>query len=187
MLTKAALAKISVVFDQGGIIAYPTEAVFGLGCDPDNTQAIERLLKLKQRSANKGLILIAADYAQLQPYIDEVKITVDKYQAMLARWPDAITQIVPAKKDISPLLTGMFDSLAVRVSDHPDVIALCNKVNKPIISTSANLSNQETARTWQQVELQFGEQIDYLIKGDNLGLLQPSTIIDAISGKVIRS
>lgn len=186
MLNKAALAKIRDVFDHGGIIAYPTEAVFGLGCDPDNNQAIERLLKLKQRSADKGFILIAAHYSQIQPYIDETAMAADKYRAMLSRWPGSITQIVPARKHISSLLTGKFNSLAVRVSAHPDVISLCNSFNKPIISTSANLSGQETATTWQQVEQQFCTQIDYLVKGKSLGLSRPSTIIDANNGKVLR-
>jgi len=186
MLNKAELAKLKTVFLQGGIIAYPTEAVYGLGCDPDNNQAIEDLLSLKHRPADKGFILIAASYDQLQPYIDESLIPEDKYQAMILRWPGAITQIVPAKKELSKLLTGKFNSLAVRVSAHPDVIALCNYVNKPIISTSANLSGQLTAKTWQQVAQIFDTQIDYLVKGENLGLLRPSTIIDAISGKVLR-
>jgi len=186
MLDKASLAVFNDVFHQGGLIAYPTEAVFGLGCDPNSQQAIERLLKLKQRSADKGFILIASNFSQLQPYIDESVIASDKHQAMLARWPSAITQIVPAKKEVSSLLTGKFNSLAVRISAHPDVVELCNSINNAIISTSANISGQHTLKTWQQVEQQFGTQIDYLVKEKTLGFSQPSMIIDAISGKVLR-
>ena len=89
---------------QGGIIAYPTEAVFGLGCDPDNSQAIEKLLSIKKRSPEKGLILLAANYAQLLPYIDDSKIQQDQRVTILSRWPDGITQLVPKNIHINELL-----------------------------------------------------------------------------------
>ena len=89
------------VFNRGGIIAYPTEAVFGLGCDPDNEIALQKLLSLKKRSADKGLILIAGEYSQLKPYIDDVAIPADKRREILSRWPGHITQVLPANKSIS--------------------------------------------------------------------------------------
>lgn len=172
--------------NQGGILAYPTEGVFGLGCDPDNEQAIKKLLSLKQRSVSKGLILIAGNYSQLLPYVDDLAIPQDKRFAVMSRWPGAITQIVPANKNISPLLTGAFETIAVRVTTHPDVIKICNAFNKPLVSTSANLSGQTAATTWQQVQQQFGEKIDYLLQGNTLGHTQPSTIINALTGEVLR-
>lgn len=173
-------------FQQGGIIAYPTEAVFGLGCDPDNDSAINKLLSLKQRSVDKGLILLASDYSQLQPYIDESKISEQQKLQILSLWPGAVTQILPASKTISPLLCGVFETIAVRITQHPDVIALCRKTGKAIISTSANLSGKAAAITWQQVLQQFPVQLDYLIKTETLGLDRPSTIIDGISNRVLR-
>jgi L-threonylcarbamoyladenylate synthase len=173
-------------YQQGGVIAYPTEAVFGLGCDPDNPIAIQKLLKLKNRSASKGLILLAANYNQLLPYIDDDKIPQDKRSAILSRWPDGITQLVPKNKNIDPLLTGNFDTIAVRITSQPDVVALCNTVHKPIVSTSANLSGQTPAMTWQAVEKQLGESVDFIIKGQTLGYTQPSKIIDAFTGETIR-
>jgi len=172
--------------NQGGVIAYPTEGVFGLGCDPDNEQAINKLLLLKQRSASKGLILIAGNYSQLLPYVDDLAIPQDKRITVMSRWPSAITQIVPANKTISPLLMGHFDMIAVRVTTHPDVIKICNAFNKPLVSTSANLSGQTAATTWQQVQQQFGKKIDYLLEGNTLGHTQPSTIINALTGEVLR-
>lgn len=172
--------------NQGGIIAYPTEGVFGLGCDPDNEQAITRLLALKQRSASKGLILIAGNYSQLLPYVDDLAIPQDKRYAVMSRWPGAITQIVPANNNISPLLTGGFATIAVRVTEHPDVVAICKAFNKPIVSTSANLSGQTAAITWQQVQDQFDNKIDYLLQSNTLGHTQPSTIINALTGEVLR-
>ncbi len=183
----AVIEAAAQTFEQGGIIAYPTEAVFGLGCDPDNISAIERLLSLKQRSVDKGFILLASDYGQLQPYIDESVISEQQKLTILSRWPSAITQVLPANKNISPLLSGVFKTIAVRITQHPDVIALCRKTGKAIISTSANLSGHPAATTWQNVIEQFPTQLDYLIKTDTLGNDSPSTIIDGITSKVLRA
>ncbi|MEW6989558.1 Sua5/YciO/YrdC/YwlC family protein [Colwelliaceae bacterium 6441] len=174
-------------FLQGGVIAYPTEAVFGLGCDPDNNEAVKKLLALKNRSAEKGLILLAANYTQLLPYIDDQQIPQDKRIAMLSRWPDGITQVVPKNKNCHDFLTGKFDSIAVRITSQPDVVALCNQVNKPIVSTSANLSGEEPARIWQALSSKLTHQIDFIIKGQTLGYTQPSTIIDALTGEQFRA
>ena len=174
------------VFQQGGIIAYPTEAIFGLGCDPDNSSAIQKLLTLKKRPVDKGLILLAAHYSQLLPYINEQAISQDNHSKILSRWPGHITQVLPAHKNISPLLCGKFNSIAVRVTDHPDVVALCNLTNKAIVSTSANLSGDLPAQNWQTVEKQLGDQIDFIIKSDTGGLSSASQIIDGCSNEVIR-
>jgi L-threonylcarbamoyladenylate synthase len=175
------------VFQQGGILAYPTEAVYGLGCDPDNNEAIEKLLSIKSRSADKGLILLAGNYSQLLPYIDDSKIPQDKRFAVLSRWPDGITQLVAKTPQLSSLLTGRFNTIAVRITSQPDVVALCKATNKPIVSTSANLSGQTPANTWQSIPNELSEKIDFIIKGKTLGFDQPSTIIDALSGEIIRS
>ncbi len=172
---------------DGGIIAYPTEAVFGLGCDPMNPTAVEKLLVLKQRSVEKGLILLAANYSQLLPFVDDKKIPQDKRFSVLSRWPDGITQVLPARSEVSNMLTGQFTSIAVRVTSQPDVVALCKAVDGPIVSTSANLTGQEPARTWQQVEQTLGEHIDFIIKGETLGFTQPSKIIDGLTGDVFRT
>jgi L-threonylcarbamoyladenylate synthase len=175
------------IFQQGGILAYPTEAVFGLGCDPDNDEAINKLLSIKSRPADKGLILLAGNYSQLLPYIDDRKIPQDKRFTVLSRWPDGITQLVAKNVNTSALLSGRFDTIAVRVTSQPDVVALCNASNKPIVSTSANLSGETPAKTWQEIPDNLIEKIDFIIKGQTLGFDQPSTIIDALSGDIIRS
>ena len=173
-------------FNRGGIIAYPTEAVFGLGCDPDNEESLKRLLALKQRSAEKGLILLAGNYSQLLPYIDDSQIPQDMRFTVLSRWPDSITQLLPKNKKLSPLLSGKFDTIAVRITSQPDVVALCKQTNKPIVSTSANLSGQEPAKTWQTLSPLLLENLDFIIKGETLGHNKPSQIINALTGKVIR-
>ena len=173
-------------FNRGGIIAYPTEAVFGLGCDPDNEESLKRLLALKKRSAEKGLILLAGNYSQLLPYIDDSQIPQDMRFTVLSRWPDGITQLLPKNKKLSPLLSGKFDTIAVRITSQPDVVALCKQTNKPIVSTSANLSGQEPAKTWQTLSPLLLENLDFIIKGETLGHNNPSQIINALTGKVIR-
>lgn len=104
---------------QGEVIAYPTEGVFGVGCDPDNPEAIQKLLELKQRPVEKGLILIAASYDQLLPYIDESQLTEEQLQTVHATWPGPYTWIMPASDKVSNWVSGQFDSIAVRVTDHP--------------------------------------------------------------------
>lgn len=177
------------VFIDGGIIAYPTEAVFGLGCDPDNKLAVENLLTLKKRPVEKGLILLAANYSQLLPYIEDSLIPQDKRFEVLSRWPNGITQVVPKNKLTPAWLTGRFDTIAVRVTDQPDVVALCKRINKPIVSTSANLTGEEPAKTWQAIEQNsaLSSKVDFIIKGQTLGFTQPSTIIDALTGETFRS
>ena len=122
-----------------GVIAYPTESVFGLGCDPDCDATIQKILDLKQRPAHKGLILIAANIAQLKNYADFSSLTATQLHTIEKNWPGPFTWVVPAQKNLSKLISGDFDSVAVRVSAHPIVQKLCREFGKPIISTSANL------------------------------------------------
>ena len=133
------------------------------------------------------MILLAANYAQLLPYIDDNIIPPDKRFHILSRWPDGITQLVPKSIHINELLTGKFSTIAVRITSQPDVVALCNAINKPIVSTSANLSGQKPAKTWQEVEETLSKEIDFIIKGHTLGYTQPSKIIDALTGDTIRA
>lgn len=167
------------------VIAYPTEAVFGLGCDPDSEQAVRELLALKQRPWEKGLILIAADYAQLTPYIDDSLLSDQQRSAIFATWPGPVTWVIPAKSQTPHFLTGQFSSLAVRVSDHPLVQQLCRQFGKPLVSTSANLSGEEPCRTVAEVMQQFGDSFP-ILAGNVGGRLNPSEIRDALTGELIR-
>lgn len=173
-------------FCEGGLIAYPTEAVFGIGCDPDNDEALARLLAVKQRPQHKGLILLASKFEQLLPYIDQQQLTPELIQQVLSRWPNGVTQVLPKHPSLSPFLCGQFESIAVRVTDQPDVVSLCESVGRPIVSTSANLSGLAPATRWQELGPQLVEQLDYVIKGKTLGFDSPSIIVDAISGQVFR-
>jgi L-threonylcarbamoyladenylate synthase len=174
-------------FEQGGLLAYPTEAVFGVGCDPDNEQALQKLLALKKRPAEKGLILLAGSYQQLIPYIDDTSLTNAQRELILSRWPDGITQVMPKKPNLSPLLSGRFDTIAVRVTSQQNVVDLCQQTGKPIVSTSANLTGEIPALTWQELDPKLVAKLDFIVKGKTLGFDKPSTIIDAFTGETFRT
>ncbi|WP_407331761.1 Sua5/YciO/YrdC/YwlC family protein [Enterovibrio sp. 27052020O] len=171
---------------RGEVIAYPTEGVFGVGCDPDSAQAVEALLLVKERDKAKGLILIAANLAQLEGYIDLDGLSDNVKDDVLATWPGPVTWVMPAGKKITGWVTGQFDTVAVRVSDHPDVQALCMAYGKPITSTSANLSGKEPCRTADEVIAQLGERVPCVLNGKIGGRDKPTEIRDARSGKVLR-
>ncbi len=180
------LAQVVTALQQGEVIAYPTEGVFGIGCDPDNNVAINKLLTLKQRPVEKGLILIAASYQQIEPYIDDSQLTEQQLQQVKATWPGPVTWVMPVKPHVSKLLTGQFDSLAVRVTDHPLVQQLCLAFGKPVTSTSANLTGLEPGRTTQEVEAQLGDKLVAILDGQIGGRTQPTEIRDARSMQVLR-
>lgn len=169
----------------GGIIAYPTEAVFGLGCDPADPLAVGRLLAIKKRPLSKGLILVAADRQQLDPWIQAQPARFEK--RMADSWPGPTTWLVPASPDCPAWLTGAHETLAVRVSAHPLVHALCEHLGSALVSTSANISTLEPARTVLEVQLRFATCIDYILPGSLGGQAQPTTIRDLLSGATIRS
>ncbi|MDO6500544.1 L-threonylcarbamoyladenylate synthase type 1 TsaC [Photobacterium sanguinicancri] len=179
-------AQVITALQQGEVIAYPTEAVFGVGCDPDNEQAVMKLLDIKQRPIEKGLILIAADYDQLLPYIDDSQLSPAQRQQIKATWPGPVTWVMPTKASVPRYLTGQFSTIAVRVTDHPLVQQLCREFGKPITSTSANLSGQEPGRTAAEVELQLGHCLPAILQGETGGRENPSEIRDAITGNVFR-
>ena len=171
---------------NGDVIAYPTEGVFGVGCDPDNAMAINKLLQVKNRSVDKGLILIAASYQQVLPYIDESKLTKKQLDEIKTTWPGPVTWVMPVSTKTSKLVTGKFDSVAVRVTDHPLVQHLCRVFDKPITSTSANLSGMPPCMTTPEVQHQLGQSGVVILSGKTGGRDKPSEIRDAVSGKVLR-
>lgn len=170
--------------NEGGIIAYPTEAVFGLGCYPENFNSVVKILSLKNRSPGKGLILIAASVEQIAPYVDypsnEVKKEVND------TWPGPVTWVLPAKGTVPPWITGYKDTVAVRVSAHPMVQALCNMAGV-IVSTSANPSKKTPATNVIKIRSYFGNKIDYILPGNTGNKNLATEIRGAITGDVIRS
>ncbi len=182
---QAQLTLILTALQAAQVIAYPTEAVFGLGCDPDNQAAVAKLLALKQRSQEQGLILVAADYQQLQPYIDDSRLPGEVKQRLWASWPGPINWVLPAAPFTPMWLTGRFNTLAVRVSAHPIVRQLCKAFGKPITSTSANLSGLPPCRSLEALQAQFGNQLP-ILPGAVGPQLNPCEIRDALTNRCLR-
>lgn len=169
---------------NGGVIAYPTEAVWGLGCDPENPEAIRRLLSIKQRPQKKGLILVAAAIEQLEPYISHL----DPAQRRILEqsWPGSTTWIIPNAERASPLVRGEHSGVAVRVSAHPVVIGLCRAFGGPIISSSANRSADPPARDVATVRRYFPNGLAAIAPGEVGTAARPSEIRDLLTGVVLR-
>lgn len=170
---------------SGGVIAYPTEAVFGLGCDPHDARAVNHILRLKRRSIRHGLIVIAANSEQLSGFIAELPQQVAG--RMRESWPGPQTWVVPAAKYCPAWLTGEHDTLAVRVSAHPVVRALCTEADMAIVSTSANRSGHPPAKTALACRMRFGTDIDLVVPGATGRQARPTSIKDALTGETIRA
>ena len=169
---------------KGCIVAYPTEAVFGLGCDPANPRAVAKLLALKNRPWQQGLILLAASLQQIEPWLQPLNDT--HLRRLSKSWPGPTTWLLPAADACPNWLTGTNDTLAVRISAHPLVRSLCDILNAPVVSTSANRSGQQPARSVLDIRLRFGTRIDFVLPGTTGNQLRPSCIRDLASGEIIR-
>lgn len=178
------LRKAASAMRRGGVIAYPTEAVWGLGADPWNERACTKLLALKKRPWEKGLILVASHEDQLADFIEIPSKAVWKRAAVT--WPGPNTWIFPCAEDAPMWITGDQDSIAVRISAHEGVRALCERFGGAIVSTSANPAGREPALSATQVRLYFGEELDALLPGTLGGLDRPTSIRDAMTGHILR-
>jgi L-threonylcarbamoyladenylate synthase len=168
---------------RGGVIAYPTESCYGLGCDPMNRRAVEKILRLKGRGAAKGLILIAADRRQLHPYATRTAIEA---AWKTGRWPGPVTWVLPAARTCPSWLTGGRDTVAVRITAHAEAAELCRQAGTALVSTSANKSGGKPAKSWRQCQRLFGRRVRVL-QGRVGARKRPSTLIDLASGKVLRA
>lgn len=183
MVSSFKLRQTAKQLHQGAVIAYPTEAVYGLGCDPLNEAAVYRLLALKSRPVEKGLILIASSFEQLSPFVKplstEIKSKLEK------SWPGPVTWLLPAQEGVPRWLRGEFESIAVRVTAHPAVRAICKQYAGAIVSTSANPAGKAPARSAFRVASYFGREVE-IVHAPVGQQLSTSTIIDALTGNVIR-
>lgn len=170
---------------MGGVIAYPTEAVWGLGCDPWNEAAVYRILQLKQRPMHKGLILVASQWSHFQPLVEA--LTAAQIEQLNATWPGPTTWLMPDPQAwVPPWIKGQHKSVALRVSAHPLVARLCDRFGGPIVSTSANLAGRQPARSRLHILRTFGDQLNYVVSGELGQSKHPSQVKDLVSGQIIR-
>jgi L-threonylcarbamoyladenylate synthase len=170
----------------GGVIAYPTEAVWGLGCDPRQETAVMRLLQIKRRPVDKGVIVVATGLEVLHDWLDLAALPPERLDAVRASWPGPNTWILPASDRAPAWITGRHRGIAVRISAHPLVSQLCRAWNAPLVSTSANLAGMPPARTRAELDPALLSSIDGLIDGETGWLAQPTPIRDALSGEILR-
>ena len=174
--------KAAEVLRGGGVIAYPTEGVFGLGCLPDKAAAVQRILQIKQRDSSKGLILIAANAALLDDWVD-----LPDNSALPDPDPDnPLTWIVPATDRATPAVRGDNAGIAVRITTNPVAQAISLAAQSAVVSTSANLSGQAAAEDQDSLRRQFGGLVDYIVPGDCGPSSGSSEIRILATGEVLR-
>jgi len=169
---------------HGGIIAYPTESVFGLGCDPLDELAVTEILLLKQRPVEKGLILIASHIAQLLPFVDINNKQLEKLNSIT---PAPTTWLTPASSLAPDWITGKHQKIAVRITQHPIAKKLCQQTGHPLVSTSANVTGKKPAKTLLKTKFYFSDMVDYYVPGSIQGFANPSQIRDLDTDEIIRA
>ena len=174
------LSAIVAALKDGEVVAYPTEGVWGVGCDPSNEEALKKLISLKKRSKGKGFILIGSELLHFKKYAE----VEDNKTKLMSKWPGPHTWIVPAL-EISPLLSGGKKTIALRLSEHKETVNICNAFGGAIVSTSANKEGDETPSSPEEIKEIFpGIKV---MQGELGGLNKPSKIEDLVTGEVIRS
>jgi L-threonylcarbamoyladenylate synthase len=181
--SSALFRRLRAHLQGGGVIAYATESCYGLGCDPHNYQAVRQILNLKGRPAKKGLILIGAQFSQLEPFV--VPLNEQEKKSLKQYWPGPVTLLMPAANHTPKWLTGRHTSIAVRVTAHPDAAYLCRQLDMALVSTSANRAGRTSLKTATACRKTFGNAV-WVLPGRVGSRRHPSTILDFKSGRVLR-
>jgi L-threonylcarbamoyladenylate synthase len=174
---------LAAFLKRGGVVAYPTESCYGLGCDPANRRAVQRILKLKQRAQRKGLILIASHYHQVARYLKP--LTLQEQTKLRDDGAQAITYLMPVKDSAPRWLRGDHDTLAIRFTAHPFARQLCRSAGSALVSTSANRSGMRPAKTYAECQRLFGKKV-WVLRGRVGKRKQPSTIRAWSDGRILR-
>jgi len=180
------LRQIALQIRRGGIIAYPTDTIWGFGCHPKSRSAVYRIQQLKQRSRSKGLILLSSSLELCEPYLDP-SVLATKYDQLSSPQTRAVTWIVKASTDCPNWLTGQSESIAIRITDKPHIKILCQSIQAPLVSTSANISGRNNARSSLIVHKLFHQSVDNIIEGYDTGSQQASVIRDLHTGNILRA
>lgn len=182
----AAVEQAVAALRGGGLVAYPTEAVYGLGCDPRDRDACARLFALKQRPATQGVLLIGADLDQVMAYADLAAVPADAMARAQATWPGPYTWVFPAGPAAPAWIRGAHAGIALRVTAHPIAAHLCRRFGAALVSTSANRHGQAPARSAAEVRAAFGTALQAIVDGPLGGRDQPTDIRDVLSGALVR-
>jgi L-threonylcarbamoyladenylate synthase len=175
MLTNEVAKALKIVQD-GGIILYPTDTIWGIGCDATNTEAIQKIYRLKQRDETKSMIILLDTDNKLQSYISDVP---DLAYDLIEFAENPLTLVMPGAKNISPALISSDGSVGVRISDHPFCQQLIQRLRKPLVSTSANISGKPSPQYFSQIDQEVIDGVDYVVDIDqhSMEIKNPSTIM----------
>ncbi len=182
---KESLNKAVESLQNGGVIAYPTESVFGLGCDPFNSDAVSKILQLKHRPIKKGFILIASEWSQVESLVEPIE--PQSLARVFATWPGPVTWTFPSSENTPMWVRGEYKSVAIRLTTHPIARALCEAFGGAIISTSANVDGFPPARNLRMLTLSFADKLDTIVPGELGDLKNPTKIRDAVTGEILRA
>lgn len=178
------LSKAVNLLNEGKVIAYPTEAVYGFGCDPNHSAAVDRIYALKERSPNKGFILISHRWEIVAPWVGS--LPAHRMEAILSTWPGPVTWVLPASSLLPQHLKHKDGTIAVRITAHPFAKALCHAFNKPLVSTSANKASEDPCRTAQSIGHRFVTGLDLIVDGPLGSQSCPTEIRLGATGAVLR-
>lgn len=178
-----ALNRFSKAVLQGAVFGYPTDTIWGFGCHPLIDSSVMRILKIKNRSPDKGLILLSSQLDYCLPYLDAA---ADLLETIRLPAEQPTTWIVDASEDCPVWLRGKHPGIAIRITDHPFVVALCQRIESPLVSTSANRAGASAVRNLLQLRRQFGSQLDYLVSGYEVGKGAASKIKFLADGNTLR-
>ncbi len=184
--TLETLAEAGESLRRGAIIAYPTEAVFGLGCDPWQRESVEALSRLKQRQPAQGFLIIAASESQIERFVDTAALEPQRLARVRASWPGPHTWVMPRRADVPAWLVGHHAGIAVRITAHAPAAALCRAFGGALVSTSANVHGTPPSMTADAALALFGAQLGGVLDAPIGELAQPTTIRDARTGEILR-
>ena len=179
-----ALNRFVHAISRGAIFGYPTDTVWGLGCHPLIAGSVSRILQIKNRSPEKGLILLSS---RIEYCLDYLAVGTDELEAIRLPGEQPTTWLVAASEFCPPWIHGIYPTVGIRITSHPLIQSICDGLQAPIVSTSANRSGKATARTSFQMRKQFGSELDFIVNGFNTGSHQPSEIKSLTSGTVLRT
>jgi L-threonylcarbamoyladenylate synthase len=182
-----ALDAAAALLRAGGVLAYPTEAVYGLGCDPHDRAAFDKIFALKQRPPTQGVLLIAAEFAQVERYLDLAAVPAGVLAQVRESWPGPHTWIFPRSAAVPDWVAGAHAGIALRITAHAPSAALCRAFGGALVSTSANPHGRPPARSVAMLRDYFGDALDGVLDAPLGGLERPSTIRDALTGAIIRA
>ena len=181
-----AINRLSQAITQAAVIAYPSDTIWGFGCHPLQLHAVNRILQIKQRSANKGLILLSSSIEFCLPYIDD-RLSEQQLSVLEQPGNQPTTWLVPAATDCPVWLRGQYTTIAVRITTHPFIQSICTRIQSPLVSTSANLQGKSPIRNGLQARRQFSRDIDFIVSGYDAGTQQASRIKSLMTGSTIRA